>query len=38
MKIDVGQIILGVVIWIDVAHDKNKWRVLVNAAMNLLVP
>ena len=24
--------------WIDVAQDKDRWRALVNAVMNLLVP
>jgi hypothetical protein len=24
--------------WIDMAHDKDQWRVLVNTVMNLRVP
>jgi hypothetical protein len=28
----------GGVDWIDLAHDKGKWRALVNAVMNLRVP
>jgi hypothetical protein len=24
--------------WIDLAHDRNQWRALVNAVMNLGVP
>ena len=24
--------------WIDLAHDRNRWRALVNAVMNLWVP
>ena len=24
--------------WIDLAHDRDKWRILVNAFMNLRVP
>jgi hypothetical protein len=28
----------GVVDWIDLAQDRDKWRALVNAAMKLWVP
>jgi hypothetical protein len=29
---------MGSMDWIDLAHDKDQWRALVNMAMNLLVP
>jgi hypothetical protein len=28
----------GGIDWIDVAQDRDQWRVLVNAVMNILVP
>jgi hypothetical protein len=28
----------GCMDWIDMAQDRNRWRALVNAAMNLQVP
>ena len=28
----------GAVDWIDLAQDRDRWRALVNAVMNLLVP
>jgi len=29
---------MGGMDWINLAQDKNRWRVLVNAVMNLRVP
>jgi hypothetical protein len=29
---------MGAVDWIDLAQDRNRWRALVNAVMNLRVP
>jgi hypothetical protein len=33
-----GEIGFGDVDWISLAQDRDKWRALVNAVMNLLVP
>jgi hypothetical protein len=38
IKMDVIEIGWGGVDWIVVAQDRNKWRALVDAAMNLRVP
>jgi hypothetical protein len=38
IKMDLGQIGWGGVDWIGLAQDRDKWRVLVNAVMNLRVP
>jgi hypothetical protein len=38
IKIDLGEIGWDGVDWIDLAHDKDQWRVLVNTVMNLRVP
>jgi hypothetical protein len=35
---DLLEIGVGVVDWIGLAHDRYRWRALVNAAMNLQVP
>jgi hypothetical protein len=29
---------MGEIDWIDLAQDRNRWRVLVNAVMNLWIP
>jgi hypothetical protein len=36
--VDVREIGWGGMGWINVAHDRDKWRALVNTAMNLRVP
>jgi hypothetical protein len=38
IKMDLLEIGWGGVDWIGLAQDRNKWRALVNAVMNLLVP
>jgi hypothetical protein len=38
IEMDLGEIGWGDVDWIGLAQDMNKWRVLVNAAMNPRVP
>jgi hypothetical protein len=38
IKIDLLQIGWGGVGWIGLARDRDKWRALVNAVMNLRVP
>jgi hypothetical protein len=37
IEIDLTEIGWGVMDWIDVAQDRDKWKVLVNAVMNLWV-
>ena len=37
-KVDLQEVGCGVMDWIDLAQDKDRWRVLVNAVMNLWVP
>jgi hypothetical protein len=38
IKMDLGEIKSGGVDWIGLAQDMDKWRALVNAVINLLVP
>jgi hypothetical protein len=38
IKIDLLEIGLSVMDWIDLAQDRYRWRALVNSVMNLLVP
>jgi hypothetical protein len=38
IKMDLLEIGWGGVDWIGLAQDRNKWRALVNAVMNLWVP
>jgi hypothetical protein len=38
IKMDLREIGLDGGDWIDLAQDRDQWRALVNAAMNLLVP
>jgi hypothetical protein len=38
IKIDLREIGRGVIDWIDLVQNKDKWRVLVNTVMKLRVP
>jgi hypothetical protein len=37
-KMDLTEIGRGGMDWIDLAHDRDNWRALVNTMMNLRVP
>jgi hypothetical protein len=38
IKMDILEIGLSVVDWIDLAQDRYRWRAVVNSVMNLRVP
>ena len=38
IKMDLQEVGCGGVVWIEVAQGRGRWRVLVNAVMNLRVP
>jgi hypothetical protein len=38
IKMDLQEIERGCMNWIDLARDRERWRVLVNAVINLRIP
>jgi hypothetical protein len=38
IKRDLGEVCWGVVDWIGLTQDRNRWRALVNSVLNLHVP
>jgi hypothetical protein len=38
IRMDLGEVGWGVMDWIGLAQDRNRWRALVNSVLNLWVP
>jgi hypothetical protein len=38
IRMDLGEVVWGDVVWIGLAKDRNRWRAVVNSLLNLRVP
>ena len=38
VKMNIKEVVVGGIDWIDLAEDKDRWQSLVNAVMNLCIP